>query len=123
MFLDLSKSFDTLDHDVLIRKLEKYGIRGNAKQWFKDYLTNRKMRTKCVVASTGKMEYSEYQNITYVSRCIVKPRTPGWPFCTCLGYQVPPDLATVLSSLYSARFSLARPPTSVRMFGTTSATP
>ena len=74
MFLDLSKAFDTLDHDVLIRKLEKYGIRGNAKQWFKDYLTNRRMRTKCVVASTGKMEYSEYQNITY-----------GTPQGSCLG--------------------------------------
>ena len=57
----------------------------------------------------------------YVSRCIVKPRAPGWPFCTCVGYL--PDLATVPPSLYSAWFSLARPATSVRMFGTTSATP
>ena len=74
MFLDLSKAFDTLDHDVLIMKLEKYGIRGIAKEWFKDYLSNRRMRTKCVVASTGKMEYSEYQNITY-----------GTPQGSCLG--------------------------------------
>ena len=74
MFLDLSKAFDTLDHDVLIRKLEKYGIRGKANKWFEDYLTNRKMRTKCVVASTGKMEFSEYQTITY-----------GTPQGSCLG--------------------------------------
>ena len=74
MFLDLSKAFDTLDHDVLIRKLERYGIRGKANEWFKDYLTNRKMRTKCVVASTGKMEFSEYQTITY-----------GTPQGSCLG--------------------------------------
>ena len=40
-FLDLSKAFDTLNHDLLCRKLCRYGIRGNMNKWFQSYLSYR----------------------------------------------------------------------------------
>lgn len=47
IFLDLSKAFDTLDHTILLRKLEFLGIRGIPLKLLKNYLSNRKQTVFC----------------------------------------------------------------------------
>lgn len=44
LYMDLSKAFDTINHKILLQKMEHYGIRGLALKWFQDYLNNRKQR-------------------------------------------------------------------------------
>ena len=42
IFVDFSKAFDTVDHNILLQKLSHYGIRGLSNKWFESYLTGRK---------------------------------------------------------------------------------
>ena len=58
VFLGLKKPFETVDHDILIKKLELYGIKNNALRWFISYLSNRKQ-----ICKVG-MSMSNSENIT-----------------------------------------------------------
>ena len=74
IFLDLSKAFDTLSHELLLTKLELYGIRGTALSWFANYLTDRSLRAKCIDNTTNKQIYSSQY-----------PVNVGTPQGSCLG--------------------------------------
>ena len=74
LFLDLSKAFDTLEHEIVLSKMSRYGIRGTTLQWFSDYLSNRKLRVRCKPTSVGHDVVSDTYDIQY-----------GTPQGSCLG--------------------------------------
>ena len=72
LFLDLSKAFDTSNHNILVKKLDRYGIRGVTKYWLINYLSNRKIR--CKIQHGSKEHKSDYYDMSI-----------GTPQGSCLG--------------------------------------
>ena len=56
IFIDLKKAFDTVNHTILLKKLEHYGIRGVPLQWFESYLSDRKQFVSVNGHSSDELE-------------------------------------------------------------------
>ena len=56
VFFDLQKAFDTVNHDILLKKLNHYGIRGIANNWFCSFLSGRMQLTSINKSQSGKRE-------------------------------------------------------------------
>ena len=56
LFLDLKKAFDTVDHEILLRKLEYYGVESTTIERFRSYLSNRQQVCH-VDGVTSSLEY------------------------------------------------------------------
>ena len=60
IFINLSKTFDTANHHILISKLKNYGVKGkNFKSWFKSYLENHKQYLN---------NYNDVTNLAHIKR-------------------------------------------------------
>ena len=52
LYLDFSKAFDSVDHAILLQKLQLLGINGSLLRWFKSYLNDRQQRVVIVGAAS-----------------------------------------------------------------------
>ena len=59
IFIDLKKSFDIVDHAILIKKLKHYGIKGNNLRWFESYLESRKQ-----YVTYETTQFTTFENMT-----------------------------------------------------------
>ena len=58
-FLDLAKAFDTVNHNILLSKLERYGIRGKVLLLVKSYLSDKQQKIR-IQNQTSKFKYLSY---------------------------------------------------------------
>ena len=70
IYIDLKKAFDTVQHDILLSKLQHYGIRETAFEWFKSYLTKRK---QYVIANGTQSDISELCDYGVPQGSVLRP--------------------------------------------------
>jgi hypothetical protein len=93
VLLDLSAGFDTVDHDILLRRLNaSYGINGTAIQWFRSYLT-------------GGSQYFRRGSVRM--RCTTRIGVGAYPVCSAYrrlnpSHRAPQSLSTSLCGRYSS---------------------
>ena len=64
VFCDLQKAFDTVNHEILLSKLQDYGIKGKAKTLLECYLQNRYQRVELSNQNSNSKTLSDWTKIT-----------------------------------------------------------
>ena len=111
IFLDIQKAFDTVDHNILIAKLEHYGIRGIAKNLFESCLQNRQQfvalddESRLYTPNWGVLQRSTLGPLLfliYINNLInctsVKPRLFADDTCLCFSLTKPENLQEIINS-------------------------
>ena len=65
LFLDFSKAFDTIDHSILLEKLQHYGIRGTPHEWIRHYLFNRTQSVRIPRLNSNSYLLSDIQTVNH----------------------------------------------------------
>ena len=73
IYTDIKKAFDSINHKLLIFKLEKYGIKNNMLNWFRSYLENRTQKLKIrnhmsnkIIVTSGAPQGSHFGALLYI---------------------------------------------------------
>jgi DNA helicase IV len=61
-FIDLSKAYDDLNHNLLLEKLSHHGIRGSTNSWFRSYLSRRKQFIEISQSNTSSGKVNTYRS-------------------------------------------------------------
>ena len=70
IFLDFSKAFDTVDHEILLRKLHCYGFRGNIHSWFWSYLEGRLQYVDILGVRSAKIKLPQaFSRVVFSDLC------------------------------------------------------
>jgi len=64
IFFYSEKAFDCLNHNILLSKLQFYGVHGKTKSWFESYLNNRYMRVHISEGGANQTSFSTWEQIT-----------------------------------------------------------
>ncbi len=67
VFVDFQKAFDTVDHNILLKKIHHYGIRGPMYNWFKSYLLDREQYVSILGYDSckSKIAYMEFHKVLF----------------------------------------------------------
>ena len=81
VFIDLSKAFDTVDHHILVPKLENYGVNGKNLSWFQSYLKNRKQHLNFnnIITISSQITCSVPQGSIHPLQCSSRIQTFSTP--------------------------------------------
>ena len=81
VFIDLSKTFDTVDHYILVPKLENYGVNGKNLSWFQSYLKNRKQHLNFnnKITTSSQITCSVPQGSIHLLQCSSRIQTFSTP--------------------------------------------